>query len=189
MKKRLFIAVKIHGNKALETLVKDTKTKLKGNKLRWIDLGNLHLTLKFIGKTKEEKVSEIIEALSSIETNFSPFEIELSKLKAFYSKNEPKILWIDVKNKPEISELSLSINNALEAIDIKNNEKKYTPHLTIARIKQVKNIEKYKDLFNENFIFSLKYQISEFHLIESDLKPTGVQYYVLKTFVLNSART
>jgi 2'-5' RNA ligase len=130
-----------------------------------VDPKNLHLTLKFIGEGADPQ--GIIKALS--EVRGAPVDIALKGLGTF-----PRVVWIGVE--ADLSALAARIEQALEPLGIARERRQFSPHLTIARLKDGR-----MPRFNEHPDFGC-FHASEFVLYESKLSPTGPTYTALHRF-------
>lgn len=151
----------------------ETEPKLKGRKFAWVSEKNYHLTVKFLGATKVEKVSEILETAIRSLSDLSAFEMEVSGAGAF-----PRVLWLDVKD-PErsLSAIAEKLDQALEPLGFARETRAFVPHLTLARLKFGKPIRADRDLKNEWRERSLgKSVVREVILYKSDTRPTGAVY-------------
>jgi len=121
---RLFAAVQLSDD--LKKTITGTLHELKkqGVKGSYVPMQNLHLTLAFIGETKETEA--VKTALQSIE--FKPFKLSLSDLGCFGD-----ILWIGLKGNQGLSSAAKSVRGALDAAGIDYDKKKFTPHITLIR--------------------------------------------------------
>jgi 2'-5' RNA ligase len=132
-----------------------------------VDPKNLHLTLKFIGESYD--LQGITKALS--EVRGAPAEVGLKGLGTF-----PRVLWIGVQ--ADLASLAARIDQALEPLGITRETRPFSPHLTIARMKDGRMPK-----FNEQPDFG-SFRISEFVLYESKLGSSGPTYTALERFPL-----
>ena len=143
------------------------------------EIENLHLTLKFLGEITLQQREEVKSRLSKI--NLPSFQTEIGSLGIFTHKKSPKILWIKI-NSLQLNKLQKTIDRALSPLFPK--EKRFMSHLTIARIKHVKDIKEFTDYINSIPIKKLFFKISEFKLFSSELKPFGPIYSEIKSYKL-----
>ena len=139
----------------------------------WIKKENLHLTLHFFGETETEKIKILKEKLDNFRFPNLIFE---AKGVSFFGM-PPKILFLKIKN----SQLKKLHYYLMKHLEIKSHQK-FTPHITVARIKEIKDkpkfFKKLKKFKNHSFgIFAL-----EPVLIESFLAPSGAIYKTLLSF-------
>lgn len=121
---RLFIAIEL--SKELKTAVTGTMHELKkaGVKGNYVPVQNLHLTLAFIGETKESE--RIKEALQTVKVK--PFRLTFSEMGSFGD-----LLWIGMKGNQGMSSAVKAVCGALDQAGIEYDRKKFVPHITIVR--------------------------------------------------------
>lgn len=131
---RLFTAIELSPDMLLrlERLISALRREAMIN---WSPLDNLHVTTKFIGEWPEERLPELHEALSSLNRRRN-FEIEVGGLGWFPNERSPRVLWAGVEDGLELPELARETEECLERLGIPKEERKYFPHLTLARIKR-----------------------------------------------------
>ncbi len=143
------------------------------------ELENLHLTLKFLGETEQENLENVDNILSSI--SFPKFEAKLENIGTFSYKNNPKIVWIKIGSK-EIFELQKQIDISLT--NLFKQEERFMSHLTIARIKNVKDKKGFEDHIKKISIKPISFEVKSFKLKSSELKPMGPVYRTLAKYEL-----
>ncbi len=143
------------------------------------ELENLHLTLKFLGEISEDKLKEVKERLGKIE--FKEFEAHLLHVGCFVYKRNPRIAWVKIAGK-EIYDLQKRIDEVLEGLFTK--EERFMSHLTLARIKYVKDKKEFIDYIEKLSVKPLKFKVKSFKLKESKLGLLGPDYSDLKVYSL-----
>ncbi len=184
-KKRLFIAIKILPSDKLSTTLFVLKDALSGEKIKWVDAQNLHLTIKFLGDTQTAQVAEISNQLNAIANKHSVFDIELSQLGIFKNFKRPRVLWAGIKTSNYLHYLHNDIDDQLSVLGFEQEQRDFKPHLTLGRMKFINDIPNLKEQILKNAqTYFQKSTIKEFYLIESVLSKTGPTYYVNKSFSL-----
>ena len=178
---RIFISIDIP-NEIKEKVIEIQK-QLPEFKGKLTERENLHLTLKFLGEVDEEKIEEIKKRLKDIKLN--KFETEINSIGFFYnvkSKFYPSkfIIWLHMSN---CEELQKKIDNQL--FGLFEPEKRFMGHLTIARIKTIKDKKKFLEEINKIKIPSIKFEIKSFKLKKSILTERGPMYETLEEYNLN----
>lgn len=183
-KKRLFIAVKIPLNDKIDSFFTDAQSKLSEDKIKWVEKHNLHITLKFLGDTNISDIDKIINALCKVQAKPSGFEIEGCGV--FPRNTTPKVLWLGCNDCDDFISLQEEIESLLSPIcGEPRDNKKFTPHLTIGRIRQTYNTNNIKNLiksYNSDKFTTVNYD--NFILYESVLKREGPEYKVIGKFEL-----
>jgi RNA 2',3'-cyclic 3'-phosphodiesterase len=98
---------------------------------KWVDPGNLHLTLRFIGETGEDVATDIDDALSRLKAR--RFAVQLAGAGVFGDK--PRSLWIGVEKNPDLIALRDKVEQALIRAGLPPEPRKYAPHVTLARLR------------------------------------------------------
>lgn len=182
--KRLFIAVDI------PEFIKDdiynfTAALLKGEKhIKVVSAPNIHITLKFLGNINTGKINKIEKALKETADTFRRFKYKINgKINAFPGVNNARVIFLEIGNGGrQISEIYNELENNLSKVKIRKDKRKFFPHITIARIKNKKNIEQ---LVNSHEMDSVDWlDCLEITLFESRLKPKGAEYTILGKFSL-----
>lgn len=162
--------------------------KKAGADVKWVEVHNIHLTLKFLGYVKNDKVDSIKKAISQTLKNTSSFEISICKeINAFPSIKNMRVLWIGIeKGNDIIQKIQAQIEDDLEKIGIEKEERKFTPHLTLGRLKSAKSKESLirhmeKTYLDKNYDLP----ISKITLFQSILTPQGPIYNILSEVGLN----
>jgi len=179
MKKRCFISINLPENVRRE-IVKIQKQLEKENLFvgKFIEPENLHLTLKFLGEIDEDKIEKIRRILRE-EIRFDLFfEAELKHV-GFFDNQKYGVVWIHLSNCENLQE---QVDNSL--IELFEPEKRFMSHVTIARIKKIKNKKKLIEFLKEIKTKNLKFNIDKFYLMESRLSHDGPEYEVIEEFFL-----
>lgn len=122
---------------------------------------NLHLTLKFLGEIDEKKIEEIKRRLEEIKE--IRFEAEIDAL-GFFNEDFIKIIWLHLDG---CEKLQKEVDEKLK--DLLPKEKRFMSHLTIARVKNIKNKENFLKKFNKIKINPLSFTVESFKLKKSIL--------------------
>lgn len=184
---RLFVALEIPAavRENLAALVSDLRvlsSQLPDRHPRWVRPENIHLTLKFIGETDARKIEGIRAALSRIRTD-APVELLFRGLGFFPDAKPPRVFWAGVNASGNLPLLAANVDRALETQGIVREERAFRPHLTLARFDPPGVAEKLSAAVEQNVDHDFgSAQACEFHLIESNLHPSGAAYKTLDTF-------
>jgi 2'-5' RNA ligase len=99
---------------------------------RWVDPGNFHLTLRFIGETGADVAADIDDALSRVRAR--PLTLQLAGTGIFGGGDKPRSLWVGVERCPELTGLRDKIEQALIRVGLAPEPRKFSPHVTLARL-------------------------------------------------------
>ena len=121
---RLFVAIEL--SEDLKTAVTGTLHEMKkqGIKGNYVPIKNLHLTLAFIGETRETQA--VKDALSGVK--IKPFRLTFSELGCFGD-----VLWTGVKGNQGLTGAARGVREALSGAGISFDTQKFTPHVTLIR--------------------------------------------------------
>jgi len=181
--KRIFAAIKIEPSTHLHALFNEIRQHFIGENINWVEMKNLHITLKFFGETEEKNIKPIIETFAAVAAEHKPFELQLLSFGVFKSVTNPTVFWLGIMKNARLENLFRNINSKLQNIGYEAEKRSFTPHLTLARIKYLKNIETVERLIEKYKTTELKPQtINNFSLYESILSPKGAVYEVIETF-------
>ena len=169
---RAFIAIEFPDEVVKEIArVQELVSKIKFTG-KLTELENLHLTLKFLGEIDEKKLEDAKEKLKLIK--FDSMNLKLGKVGTFSIRGNPHIVWIKLEGKA-LYELQKKIDKSLKEIGFKMEER-FMGHLTIARVKYVKDKKGFLKHLESIKVKPLSFDVSEFKLKKSELKPIGPVY-------------
>lgn len=183
--KRIFIAVKVNLGGELLRMFSSLKAILGAENIKWVDPANLHLTLAFLGDTDEKKIAVLKSMLSDTCTGFGEFDFNLNGTGIFKNFRDPRVLWVGIRSAERLIQLNKIIAEGLKFIGFETEERQFNPHLTLGRIKSVKDTENLKILL-ENYR-DVQFQtvhINDVILFESILRQTGPIYKPLGKYPL-----
>ena len=179
---RLFVALEIPAavRDRLAALVSEFRPL--ATKLKWVRADNLHLTLKFIGETESAKLAGIREALNSVLSN-KPVELQVQGLGFFPNDRWPRVFWAGVRASDNLATLAADIDAACATLRFAREKRPYSPHLTLARLESTLPPGSLREAIERNASHDFgTFQTTEFHLIESKLKPAGAEYTSVQSF-------
>ncbi|MBU1061178.1 MAG: RNA 2',3'-cyclic phosphodiesterase [Candidatus Omnitrophica bacterium] len=175
---RAFVAIEIDepNKQKLSDLI--TQFKKSNTQIKWVTENQMHLTLKFLGNIDGSLVPNISEALKNISENFTQFNIKLSKIGAFPNLQRPRVIWIGIdKGKENVILLANSVETALERLNFAKEKREFKTHLTLGRVKSLKNISGLTKIISETGLqFQDEIKIDKLILFQSTLTPKGAIY-------------
>jgi 2'-5' RNA ligase len=178
---RAFIAVELP--REIRQAVCDTTAVLRtrvGTLVRWVPLENMHLTLKFLGDVSPPNVDLLSQMLRAETDLFNCFDLRLNGLGSFPSLKRPRVIYIGIQAPAVLESLQRGIESASRRLGYESEERGFSPHLTIGRVKQnVTSVEQQviRRGLEETKIDSLgTARVDSVQLFKSDLRPTGSVY-------------
>lgn len=183
--RRTFIAIRIPVTVKLKELLELLRADLREEKIRWVNPEILHITLSFLGDTSEQQVNYISEQLEKITSGYSSIELHFKELGVFPNLRKPKVFWIGMERNELLENLQGEIEVMLRDYGIIRENKSFSPHLTIARIKRIDDIDKLKYWLQKYRGKTIqKTKIGEVIYYESKLTANGPIYNSIKKFPL-----
>ena len=183
--KRLFAAVKVEPDERMLDVYDQLRDGLSHEKIKWVEPHNIHLTLKFFGETPEENIDDICGVLDEVAKRHQPFEIVLKDVGIFGSSYNPRVIWFGMNNSKEIERLANDTLDAVEEIGWPCDRQNFRPHVTVGRIKFIKDKRFFQQTIDQFKGIDLqKITVDSFYLIESKLRPQGPVYDVVEEFEL-----
>lgn len=179
---RLFISLPLE-DKTAQRLNKEFKRlTLPWEKLKPVAIQDMHLTLKFLGDTPLDKLPEIISALETVQLDVENLDLKISGTKIF-SPHRPQVIVLNITNNPALQELYQQIEESLFKAALAHKEmKQFSPHITLARVKQAASLDEFKAL--ESWQVNQDFHVNHFDLQESVLTTKGPEYTILQSFDL-----
>ena len=166
---RLFVAFAIPDSAAMSlTLI---QSGVPG--ARWQTREQMHLTLRFIGEVDGRDAAAIDDALSAISA--PALSLQLKGVGEF-GGNKPRALWAGVAPNEGLMHLQRKIETAMQHIGLEAEPRKFTPHVTLARLKSTPPGIVMDYLVDHALFASAAFEAREFILYESHLGPNGSLY-------------
>ncbi len=185
--KRLFAAIKIKPKVEFLEIFQGLKQDLKHEKIKWVESYNLHLTLKFFGETDEERIPEIIAALKASVNEHQHFSFDISKIGIFGSSYNPKVVWAGLTETDSLIKLEASVKCSLEGVGYVSDRQNFVPHLTLGRIKNLKDKDLFQDIIsNYKEKYFQEVSVKKVYLFESTITKTGPVYTIIEEFNLKA---
>ena len=148
---------------------------------RWQTRDQLHLTLRFIGEVDGREAAAIDDALASISA--PAFSLELKGVGSFGGKH-PHALWVGVAANEALLHLQRKIESALQRIGLEAEGRKYTPHISLAKLKGTQNGRVMDFLADHALYAGAPFAVGAFILYSSQLTPNGSIYRAEKAYQL-----
>lgn len=186
---RCFIAIDIPADirQSITGVIGKCNQGSKG--VRWVAPENIHITLKFLGEVNEGLISAIQEGLSAICAGHDIFTITIKGAGAFPNFKYPNVLWIGIDESKELKRLYEDIEEFMSKLGFEKEGRKFSPHLTIGRVKNRKGIEPViKGLYTFKDTFWGSIEVREVLLMRSVLKPAGSEYSKIAVFQLSKSQ-
>ena len=188
---RIFIAIEIPQNIRVKiTEITDyLQSKTSPTAVKWVDSENLHLTIKFIGETVQEKIEEIAKVLNQSLLHQAPFSLEISGLGMYPNNTNPRVIWLGVTGGEPLIAMHNMLDQKLASLGIQREGRPFSPHLTIARLRRNTDAASSKTIGRTLSQFRVDslglFNIDRVQLFQSVLTPSGPIYTTLFSVPLN----
>jgi 2'-5' RNA ligase len=184
---RLFIAIELPDEIKQGIARVQEQLRKAGANAGWTRPEGIHLTLKFLGEVPDAKVQEIMQAIDGAVTGSGKLNLKVEGAGTFPNVKNPRVLWTGVTGDIEkLAALQTAVENAMTGLGFEREERKFSPHLTLGRIKFPKpqdnwqqKIERIKDVKLGGF------EAGQVSLMKSELKREGAVYTELGRIELN----
>jgi 2'-5' RNA ligase len=183
---RAFIAISLPPQARDLALQVQERFRECGASLSWVQTQNVHLTIKFLGNIPEEKIGPIGMAIEKAIGETRPFAVEINEMGVFPNIQFPRVIWMGV-DEPTHTLINLEnrISEEMEIIGFPREEKKFTPHITLGRVKSHKGKNKLIEIIHsQRMLYCDKILVADVKLYKSELKPSGAVHSVLASFGL-----
>jgi len=176
---RLFTALEIPRDAALSLSL--LRGGLPG--ARWIDVENYHMTLRFIGDVEGHVADEIANALDRVRR--PAFSLALSGVGQFGGR-KPHSIWAGVAASPDLFALQAEIERICQRLGLPADPRKFTPHVTLARLKNVGPEAVARYLSARGNFSTMPFRVSRFVLMSSRESVGGGPYIVEEAWPLGA---
>jgi len=151
-----------------------------GELVRWVPLENMHLTLKFLGDVAPSNMDMLSQMLRAETELFNCFDLGLNGLGSFPSPKRPRVIYIGIQAPAALESLYRGIESASRRLGYESEERGFSPHLTLGRVKQnvtATEQQMIRRALEQTKIDSLgTARVDSVQLFKSDWKPTGSVY-------------
>ena len=186
---RAFLAIELNLEIRLQLgqLIQKFKS-LRIDTVRWVAVENIHLTLKFLGVVNLTDLDKLSKILLSRSAEFSPFSFQVSGMGAFPNNRKPRVVWVGLQAPAALQELQGAIEDAATQIGIPAEERRFSPHLTLGRVRNdappadLQTLSSALTSMQASDLGSMT--AASFTLFRSDLRPQGALYTPLAHFPL-----
>ncbi len=180
---RTFIAVELDEplRQALGRVQGKFKRQMAPRDVRWVEIENLHLTLKFLGDTPRSRLPEIQAALQAACAGHTPFEISFEGRGCFPNLRRPRVIWVAVRDQGQaLARLQADVEKHVAALGWPTEERGFSPHLTLGRVARGVDRdaeEAIGQIVEKTVVEQIGVQrVTAVSLMQSDLRPSGPIY-------------
>jgi 2'-5' RNA ligase len=184
---RTFVSIEIPDDikKKISELIE--KAKLHLTPVKWVENKNLHVTLKFVGQVEDEKIMSITDCVKESIKGTKPFTLSFAGMGLFPNAEHPSVLWVGIsKGSDKAKDLAEKIECRITKEGYRGEEKDFTAHLTIGRIKEKIDIDSLSKFVQKNGNVDLgSIKVDHVSVMKSTLRPAGPVYDEIEKITLN----
>jgi 2'-5' RNA ligase len=181
---RLFFAIELSEElqKQLISVIKTLHKHLGGHEIKWAPPEKLHITLRFLGSTKTEKIQPCLNLIEQHLENIAAFSMNLGTLVTL-PKKYPRIIALTTPINFELAKLFRTLEQTLISLGFTPETRPFFPHITLGRARGG-NIS-LPSLLQDNSlpVFPLQ-PVNHIVLLRSETKPEGSVYTLVKKLAL-----
>src|SRR3954464_11814347 len=148
---------------------------------RWIDPENYHVTLRFIGEVDDVVAHEVSSLLGRVRRE--PFELRVEDLKSFGGR-KPRAVVATLGPAQALMELQAEHERLMQRVGLEPEGRKYTPHVSLARLRDVSSRDGAEDLSTRALIRPPPFRVSRFVLFSSRTSVGGGPYVIEAAYPL-----
>lgn len=181
---RTFIGLPLQVGQPFLDAREDLLAFLGAERISWTKPAQYHVTLRFIGDTKGDAIKPIALALREGITLPKQTRLRTTGLGSFGPRHRPRVLWVGFENSSFFDGLKQDVDSALESCGISGEAQAFRPHLTIGRVRSLRNPDSYYstvESLHQHFKSSVLFERLVFY--RSILGPKGPEYQSLEDFI------
>ena len=175
---RLFIAIELPSEIKQGIAKVQEQLRETGANAGWTRPEGIHLTLKFLGEVEESRIDGIRKALIAAVGSNNKLSLSIAGAGAFPNEKNPRVLWIGVTGDVEkLGSLQAAVENAMTGLGFEREGRRFSPHLTLARIKFLKPRDNWQQKIES--IRNVKlggFEAGHISMMKSELKREGAVY-------------
>jgi 2'-5' RNA ligase len=179
---RCFLAVELPTSlqDTVEAALREMRDRIGADLVRWVPARNIHLTLKFLGRTAPSSVDIIRAPMEALATQFEPFEVVVGGLGTFPSNRKPLVLWVGLAAPHVLASLHREVDLATRRLGYTSEGRVFAPHLTVGRLRQniaATDVGRIRCELERTKVGEIgRWRVDAIHLFRSELLPTGALY-------------
>jgi 2'-5' RNA ligase len=175
---RSFIAIDLPEETRRALAEIQEQLKQSGARVRWVNPGSIHLTLKFLGDIHPDQVDDIAAATARAVRSEPQLNLRAAGLGAFPNHRKPRVIWVGLRGEVErLVNIQAGLEKALEPLGFALEGRGFRPHLTIGRVKDRHRLQSLIDAMSTLELPEFNsFDADEIILYKSDLRPTGAIY-------------
>ena len=181
---RLFIAINIPKKERDRIYRAARPLREEGFPVRWVSSDLFHLTLKFLGDVRPQKVPLIETVVEGICEGTGNFPMEIRGFGAFPTIRRPRIIWVGVDPSPALRCLKQDVEWTLSEHGFERETRAFHPHFTLGRAISDDGAGAFRglDALSAQLSCRAEAKVWKVDLMESHLSSSGPRYETISSF-------
>ncbi|HUV56493.1 MAG TPA: RNA 2',3'-cyclic phosphodiesterase [Dehalococcoidales bacterium] len=179
---RSFIAIELPDE--LKQELSQLQAKLKSgvpSLVKWVDPYGIHLTLKFLGNIALNRTGEITRVIEEAAKGTAPFHLKVKQLGVFPNLRRVQVVWVGISGEVDkLGQLQQRIESGLARLGFTPESRPFTPHLTLARVRDQASLDEQQRLgqliASTSFESAHSIEVDAINLMKSQLTREGAIY-------------
>lgn len=183
---RLFIAVNLPKEERDGIHAAARRLRERGLPVRWIDPDDYHLTLKFLGEVRPDRVDQMGSILGRVAAGSPSFSANLTGFGAFPTVRRPRVLWVGIEPTPALRCLKQDVEWALSNVGLERETRAFHPHLTLGRVERENGAGAFRGLdeLMAELTYTRSIPVNSVELMRSQTSRKGPAYTVVSSHPL-----
>ncbi len=188
---RSFIAINLTDatQDALTKVSQRLRRRAPYDSVRWSRISGVHLTLKFLGDVAPSDLPDIKSVLAEVGTRHTRFHFTIGGVGCFPNVRRPRVVWVGLEEETgALAALQRDVEQSLVPLGFEPEKRAFHPHLTLGRTRRnvrSADLRRLGELIATAGVGELgQVYVRAFHLMRSDLRPSGAVYTALASFDL-----
>ncbi len=179
---RVFVSVPVLDKKPFRKMAEELR---RIPNVRVSPVGQMHITLRFIGDVDPSKVDEIAGCIERSVAGMDPFTVTVSGAGAFPDKRRPSVVWVGASPEKTLSTIAERLGRELDSIGVDYDRKPFRSHITVGRCRGPADLDGFFSGYGNGTL--AEFPCDEILVMKSELGPQGAQHDVLRRIPLGSS--
>jgi len=183
---RVFIAIPLPTELKVKLIALQQEFRRFPLEATWVREAGFHITLKFFGEVEPTQIPSIVSCMIETTHHYSRFALTLSGVGVSPHESRPRVLWVGIQDETGVlAQLQHALEERLAQIGYGAEDRPFTPHLTLARLKHVPRRGEFITCVSAHRQVSLGHlHVDHLELLESQLHPAGARYSTIRAAYL-----
>ena len=150
--------------------------------VRWVEPEHFHVTLKFLGEVRDDRVEGVREALQRVASSTARLDLAVEGFGAFPTIRRPQVIWVGIEPSPALRCLKQDVEWALMACGFERETRAFHPHLTLGRADAQDGAGAFRGLDDKaaNLAYQGQVKVRTLDLMRTQLSKGGAPRYTLQ---------